>query len=111
MNSPETPSFAPDSGLEAQITALQRQVFSMLLVLVVLTGTIVCYLFYQSRIASHDLSEFRPQAVRIIQTYRRNAQDFAGFYSQLNKYALTHPEFQPVLRKYNWQPQPAAQSR
>ena len=104
MNDINPPSTAQDSNLESQVEALQRQVFLQLLALIVVTATVVFYLYYQSRIFGNDLAENRPRAMQIIEAYNRGAPAIEGFNKQLINYALTHREFQPVLMKYGWGP-------
>lgn len=104
MNETETNLPVQNSGLEYQVEALQRQVFLLLLGLVVVTATFVFYLYYQEHIFRYDLNGIRPRAVQVIQTYNKNAMAIDNFNKQLVNYALTHPEFQPVLKKYGWSP-------
>src|SRR5580692_5600318 len=88
---------ARNSDLEWQVVALQRQVFLLLLALVVITSTIVFYLFCESRFMGTDLSSFQPQAMQVIRAYDQHIQAIQNFNTQLNNYALTHQSFQPVL--------------
>jgi hypothetical protein len=106
MSDTESLSPAPNSELTWQVAALQRQVFLLLLALVVVSATIVFYLFCQSRFMGNDLAEVQPQAMQIIQTFNREAQAIQDFHAQLGNYALTHQNFQPVLKKYGWAPAP-----
>jgi sensor histidine kinase regulating citrate/malate metabolism len=99
---PIIPARTPD--LEWQVAALQRQVFLLLLALVVVTATVVFYLFCQSHFQNTDLTAMRPQAIQIIRTYSQNAQAIQSLEGQLSNYATTHPSFQPILRKYGWTP-------
>jgi hypothetical protein len=104
MNDTETHTPAQGSDIEWQIAALQRQVFLLLLALIVVTATVVFYLYYQSHVLTNELNQYRPQAQQVIQLYKQNARAITGFETQLNNYALTHPSFQPVLKKYGWSP-------
>jgi len=104
MNDTETPSSAQNPDLEWQVTALQRQVFLLLLALVVISATVVFYLFCQAHFMGNDLETIRPQAVQIIRAYKQDELALQNFRSQLGKYADTHPSFQPVLAKYGWKP-------
>lgn len=90
------------SDAEGQVAALQQQVFLLLLALVVISATFVFYLFIQSFFLSKDLDALRPQALQVIQAYTANRQAINTFHQELNDYALTHPSFQPVLKKYGW---------
>jgi len=104
MNETETQIPKQDADLQWQVAALQRQVFLLLLALVVLTATVVFYLYYQCHILSSDLEKNRPQAMQIIDTYNHNEERIKNFEVQLINYANTHPSFQPVLMKYGWKP-------
>ena len=97
------------AGLSDQIAALQRQNFILLLALVVVSGTLAGYLYYQSRVMSKTLEGVKPQAMQVIKTYKEvsaniNQAGISNFVSQINTYAVTHPDFQPVLKKYGWSP-------
>jgi hypothetical protein len=104
MNETETQIPRQDSDLQWQVAALQRQVFLQLLALVVVTATVVFYLYYQNHTLSRDLDQNRQQAMSVIDAYNRNQQMIKSFEAQLINYANTHPNFQPVLMKYGWRP-------
>lgn len=105
MNDTETHPPALNSDMEWQIAALQRQVFLLLLALIVVTATVVFYLYYQSHVLATELDQYvRPQAQQVIQLYNQNARTIANFEAQVGNYAETHPAFQPVLKKYGWSP-------
>jgi hypothetical protein len=94
----------PASDMGNQIEALQRQIFLLLLALVVISATLVFYLFCESHFLSKDLDDIRPQAVQVIRAYNTNKQAINGFHQALGNYALTHPSFRPILEKYGWKP-------
>lgn len=106
MNDTEThsPAQSQSPDLEWQVAALQRQVFLLLLALVVISATVVFYLYCQARFLSKDLEAFRPQAMQIITNYKQGELGLKNFRAQLSNYANTHPTFQPVLAKYGWRP-------
>jgi hypothetical protein len=95
---------ARNSDVEWQVAALQRQVFLLLLALVVVSATIVFYLFCESRFMGRDLDDVQPQAMQIIRTFDQHAQSIQDFNVQLGNYATTHQSFQPILKKYGWIP-------
>jgi hypothetical protein len=99
MNDPEIKSPAP-ADTAGQIASLQRQVMILLLVLIVVSGTLTTYLFYQSRIMGKDLAAIEPEAVQILNGYNQNEPRLQKFVQQLVGYGQTHPDFQPVLKKY-----------
>jgi hypothetical protein len=99
MNETEINSPAPGGDLESQVAALQRQVFLLLLSLVVVTATVVFYLFCQAHFSSNDLAEVQPQAAAMIKQYRIDQAAIENLKSQLIEYGKTHPNFQPILVK------------
>jgi hypothetical protein len=100
MNDTETPSSAQHSDLESQVALLQKQVFLLLLALIVVSATVVFYLWYQSRILTSDYAQYQKQATDVITAYNNNKMTIDGIRQQLTTYGQTHPEFQPIVRKY-----------
>ena len=94
----------PASDIGNQIEALQRQVLLLLLGLVVLSATVVFYLFSETHFLGKDLDEIRPQAMKVIETYTNNKQAITGFHQALSNYAVLHPSFRPIVEKYGWKP-------
>lgn len=90
--------------LSAQISALRRQVFTLLLALIVVSGTLTVYLYRQAKLIGHDLASIKSQATPLINGFNEHRAEMQAFMQQLNSYALAHPEFQPVLKKYGWAP-------
>lgn len=88
------------ADLAGQIASLQRQVLILLLVLIVVSGTLTTYLFYQSRIMGKDLAAIEPQAVQILKGYNENEPRLQKFVQSLVAYGKTHPDFQTILKKY-----------
>jgi len=114
MNDSETNQ--TNSELGNQVEALRRQVFILLLALVVVSGTLAIYLHYQSRIMGKNVDGIRPQATQVIQTYKQvnatlNQASLSNFVNQITAYAMAHPDFRSVLQKYGWNPPPAAVPR
>jgi hypothetical protein len=106
MNETETNSPAPGE-LAGQVLALQRQVFTLLLALIVVSGTLTVYLYRQASVTRKDISAVRPQAEKIISVFNQNRAGMQAFVSQLVIYGQTHADFQPVLKKYGIVPPPA----
>jgi amino acid permease len=106
MNESEMNSPAP-AELSDQIAALRCQVFTLLLALVVVSGTLATYLCFQSRVIGKDIMANKPQATQIIQAFSQSRPKLESFVNQLIAYGQTHPEFQQqVLDKYNIKPAP-----
>jgi len=107
MNESETNSPA-QTELMDQIVALRHQVFTLLLALVVVSGTLTVYLYRQASVTGKDVAAIKPQATKIIQAFSQSRVGMENFVKQLTVYGSTHPDFQPILRKYGIAPQPAA---
>ena len=105
MNESETSSPAPVE-LTDQIAALRRQMTTLLLALIVVSGTLTVYLWYQSRIAGKEISVVRPLVLKMMNVFNQSSP----IVDKLAVYGQTHPDFQPILKKYGVVPQaqPAA---
>ena len=86
----------PPSDLAGQMAALQRQVFTLLLALIVVSGTLVAYLGYESHHLGNDLAAVNAQ---VVQPYKQKLPAIETFISQLVAYGQAHPEFRPVLMR------------
>ena len=83
--------------LAGQVAAQQRQVFTLLLALIVVSGTVVAYLGYESHHLGKDINAVNTQ---IVQPYKQRLPAIEGFVSQLVAYGQAHPDFrQQVLVK------------
>ena len=114
MNDFELKSPVVSGDLAGQVAALQRQVFMLVLVLVVVSATLAAYLRYEDYIYHKDTAAIKPQAMQIISTFNAatagmNRQALASLISQLSAYGEKNPDFaQQVLKKYGFVPSPAA---
>ena len=69
MNESEMNPPAP-ADMSEQMAALQRQVFTLLLALIVVSGTLTVYLYRQSSLTGKDITTIKPQAQQLIQAYQ-----------------------------------------
>jgi len=91
-----------------QVTALRRQVFILLVALVIVSGTVTVFLYRQATLTRRDITAIKPQAQQVIQAFSANYPAITNFVQHLVIYGQTHPDFQQqVLNKYNIA-QPAA---
>jgi hypothetical protein len=90
--------------LSEQITALRRQTFTLLLALIIVSATLTGFLYLQQRHTGKDLEAIKPQATQIIQAFAQNGPNIQNFVKQLAVFGATHPDFQPVLKKYGIPP-------
>ena len=106
MNETETNSPA-QTELMDQIVALRHQVFTLLLALVVVSGTLTVYLYRQASVTGKDIAAIKPQAMQMIKAFNESHVGMENFVKQLSIYGSTHPDFQPILKKYGI-PMPSA---
>jgi hypothetical protein len=99
MNESET-NLPVQTELMDQIVALRHQMFTLLLALVVVSGTLTVILYRQAKLTGKDIVAIRPQATQMIETFKRERAGMENFVKQLTAYGATHPDFQPVLKKY-----------
>lgn len=92
MNSPTEPN--------REIAALQHQMFTQLLALIIVSGTLTVYLYNQARLARKDIDLLNLQAGPAIKVVQQNQPAMVNFVNQLVVYGETHPDFRPVLLKY-----------
>jgi len=80
-----------------------RQIVSALLVLVLLvTGALDIYLLRQWRMARAELQRRGPQITQFVAEYNRvSAPAIADFVKRLVDFSKTHPDFSPILARYN----------
>ena len=95
---------AGTADLSEQVSALQRQVFSLLLALIVVSGTITVYLYRQASLAGKDIDALHKQADTMIKAVEQNQPQMINFVNQLVIYSQTHKDFIPVLMKFGVNP-------
>jgi sensor domain CHASE-containing protein len=92
-----------------QIDALRRQVFILLLALIIVSGTLTVFLYRQASLTRRDIAAIKPQATQVIQVFNQNRPAIQNFVQQLVAYGQTHPDFQQmVLKRYGITPQSVA---
>src|SRR5258706_2089872 len=93
----ETPS---NTELSEQIATLRRQTFTLLLALIIVSGTLTVFLYRQASLTRRDIKAVKPQAMQIIQAFTQKGPDIQNFVKELAAFGVTHPDFQPILKKY-----------
>jgi hypothetical protein len=83
--------------LAGRVAALQRQVFTLLLALIVVSGTLVAYLGYESYHLGKDIKAMNAQ---VVLPYKQKLPIIEGFVNQIVAYGQAHPDFRPILVKY-----------
>jgi hypothetical protein len=98
MNESQANSPVPDD-LAGQVASLRNQITLLLLALIVISGTLTTYLFYQAHALGRDLAALEPQARVVIQNYNRNLPHIQQFLQEMVAYGQKHPDFQPILKQ------------
>jgi len=89
----KTPAENEVTELRDQVESLRHLVGSMLILLVVVSGTFNIYLLRQWKTSKTDLAVFKPQAANLIASYQKNEQPAVeNFIKKMVEYGQTHPE-------------------
>ena len=98
-------SVQPDlNDLQAQYDALRHLVVSLLILVVVISGTLNIYLLRQWKSTSKDLAAIRPQAAQMITEYQKGGPLMQDFVKKVTEYGRSHPDYAVVLAKYGLKP-------
>ena len=89
-----------DTDTSSEIAALRSQVFTLLVALIVVSGTLTVFLYRQSSLAGKDLV----QAQQVSDNLLKNEAGVNTFVGQLVGYGQHNPDFMPVLKKYGLPP-------
>ena len=81
MNETEMNSTAQSVPAELmdQMVALRQQIFTLLLALVIVSGTLTVYLYRQASLAGKDLKAIKPQATQMIDAFKREQPAMEAF--------------------------------
>ncbi len=102
------PTTAPDTeaaDLGRQCARLRSAVRSLLLAMVILSGIFAVFLYQQQRYATLDRDAFKQAVIPSAEGYHAAADKFI---SQLRDFSRSHPDFLPILVKYQFAPTNAA---
>jgi hypothetical protein len=86
----------------AEITALKNQVFTLLVALIVVSGTLTVYLYRQVSVTGKDIAMYQQMEGNL----SKNEEAAGNFIGRLVEYSQKHPDFAPVLKKYGIVPAP-----
>jgi hypothetical protein len=100
----KSPTQPGGNDLQAQVDAVRHLVVSLLILVVVISGTLNIYLLRQWRSTSKDLAAIRPQAAQMVADYQKSAPLMNDFVKRITEYGRTHADFAPILAKYNLKP-------
>jgi hypothetical protein len=87
--------------LEARCNALRQLVTSLLVLMIVVSGTLSLFLLRQVRYSSRDLEALRPQAMQLITEYQKTSGPAMDeFVKKITEYGQAHPDFKPIMTAY-----------
>ena len=91
------------SDNNSEIAALKNQVFTLLIALIMVAGTLTSFLYRQTSTAGKDLAQGQQLTALVAQ----NEQALNAFVTKLVAYGEKHPDFTAsVLKKYGIAPVP-----
>jgi len=104
MATNETPDLTV-TVLKEKVALLERQTFSQLLALIVISGTLTGYLYRQASVLHKDIDANQ----QVINAVNDNKKGMTDFLNQLAAFGQTHPDFeQQVLVKNGLVPPPGS---
>jgi hypothetical protein len=92
-------NLSDNNNCDAEIAALKNQMFTLLLALVVISGTFTVYLYREASNANKDVQQLNA----VVPQQEIAINNFLG---SLVAYGNKHPDFLPVLKKYGIVPAP-----
>jgi len=90
--------------LQAGLESLRSLTFTVLVLLVVVSGTLSIFLLRQWRTASKDLDLARSQVGPLLAEAQKNGPGLDKFIQQIAEFGRTHPDFAPIMAKYGIKP-------
>lgn len=103
METPSNPVPAQSelTELRGQYAQLQQLVSSMLLILIVVSGTLSIFLLRQWRFIKAELGSVQPAAVQMMTEHTNNLAFTQDFLKKMAEYGRTHPDFNYITVKYH----------
>ncbi len=96
------------SDLREQIESLRHLIGSVLILLVVVSGTLTLFLLRELKTTSAQLDAFRSGATNMIAAYQKQQAPLMDeFIKRIQQYGQTHRDFDPILFKYGLKATPS----
>jgi hypothetical protein len=101
MDIPQSPTPLPSplpsqpdvAELAERVDSLQNLISKVLLLLLMVSGTLATFIYWQLRMASRELENGRQQVKKL-------AEQQQAVLHSLSEFARTHPDFTPIIAKY-----------
>jgi hypothetical protein len=101
-NKPVSTPALDTPDLREQVESLRHLVGSILILMVMVSGTLTVFMFREMKIASAQLEAYRPQAMNAMTIYQQQqAPLMQEFAKRIQLYGQTHPDLAPVLTKWD----------
>jgi hypothetical protein len=96
---------AESNEWRAHYDSIHHLVISIMVLLIVVSGTLWIFLRWQVKYTSLELENVRPQATSFIAAYEKTTKPaMDNFINKLAEYGRTHPDFAPIMTKYGIKP-------
>jgi hypothetical protein len=102
-NESENPPAVPTelNELQAQCAWLRKQILTILVLVIIVSGTLNIFLLRQWRYVAADNKVAKEQAGPLINDYQKNVEPRLNeFIDRIEAYGKTHPDFKPIMTKY-----------
>jgi hypothetical protein len=90
--------------LKTECADLRRQTTFLLGALVIVSLTLSAVLGLQAVRAKKELDILRPQVAQIVDANKKEEPMIQNFASRLGEFGRSHPDFAPILNKYQIRP-------
>lgn len=103
MDTPEIKPLEPagSTDLQEQCESLKHLMVSVLILVLVISGTLNIFFLRQLRDARRELAMIRPQMQQMITTYQKTeAPMMQAIANKFADYGRTHVDYAPILSKY-----------
>ena len=97
----KSPAQTDLNELQAQFDTLRHLVVSILILVVVMSGTLNIYLLRQVRDTTRELTGLRQQFAQMNAGYQNEVPWMQEILKRFTEYGQTHPTFAPIRTKYN----------
>lgn len=85
-----------NSDTNSEIAVLRNQIFTLLVALIVVSGTLTLFLYRQASVTGKDLDTGK----QLLKNYNLSQPEIMNFVNQLGAYGMTHTDIRPLLAKY-----------
>jgi cytoskeletal protein RodZ len=98
-NESENPSAVPTelNDLQAQCAWLRKQILTILVLVIIISGSFNIFLLRQWRYVSTDNKAAKEQIAQYQKVFEPQLNEFVR---RIQEYGKTHPDFQPIMTKY-----------